>query len=231
MNRDACHQHLRGRRGLLRVVWRYLERARALTAAASWSKERAIASTSLPSECHRPHSVVGAVERRLHFFASTHARAARCATGRVAARNRLTVLILRHELDVPPFVSGQLCVARVGDLEGKRERAIIPTSRETGLRDDAHLKIHAMVVAGSMPPSDHAYVPPRPISVSATDGPVFLSDETGPIAPAILNSRDVSTSNVPAKPMTRWPPSTGVSSGCFWKTRRKLSLNTDCVAP
>jgi hypothetical protein len=54
-------------------------------------------------------------------------------------------------------------------------------------------KYSATVVAGSMPPRDHAYVPPSPISVSATHALVFLRDVQGPMAPMTC-AREADTS-------------------------------------
>ena len=44
---------------------------------------------------------------------------------------------------------------------------------------------------------------PIPTSVSATVGPVFFSEAHGPMAPAILNSRECSTSICPPKPICK----------------------------
>jgi hypothetical protein len=64
-------------------------------------------------------------------------------------------------------------------------------------------KYMAKLVEGSMPPSIQEYVPPSPTSVSLTLAFAFFNELQGPIAPVILNSREVCTSNCAAKPMNK----------------------------
>jgi hypothetical protein len=92
-------------------------------------------------------------------------------------------------------------------------------------------KKKAMVVPGSTPPRNQELVPlrgqerrevrlrqptkffrlmrlvttyPSPISFSETDGPIFLRDAQGPMAPAILNSLECRTSIWPPNPICSW---------------------------
>jgi hypothetical protein len=74
------------------------------------------------------------------------------------------------------------------------------------------LKYTAIVVFGSILPMLHALVPPLLMSTSATFGPFFFKEATGPIAPLTLNSLEVMTSRDAPNAIVISPLSLGIVS-------------------